>query len=165
MTAPDRIWWSIVGLAVGMFIGSLVVDSAHSAECLDDHHCLFNRKDPVVQDDARQAPDVIHMTVRDILTAYDQALNAYGPENGIRFKELLNAYLLGIETGLYVENTIKVRDQGETGFFCLKSLMTGSQLVDFLKDRARRNPKFADGWYQISLAQALTTAYPCGGPS
>ena len=158
MTAPDRIWWSIVGLAVGMFLGSLVMDAAHAAE-------QFNRKDPIVEDDARQARDVIHMTVRDILIEYDQALNHYGPERGIKFKELLNAYLLGIETGLYVENTIKVRDQGETGFFCLKSLMTGAQLVDFLKDRVRAKPSFADGWYQISLAQALTTAYPCAGPS
>jgi hypothetical protein len=131
---------------------------AHSAE-------LFDRKDPITEDDARQPKSVIHMTVREILVEYDQALNTYGPENGIKFKELLNSYLLGIETGLYVENAIRVREEGQPGFFCLTSLMTGSQLIDFLKDRARANPKFADGWYQIGLARALASAYPCGGPS
>jgi hypothetical protein len=165
MTAPDRIWWSVLGLAAGLSLGSLIVDPAHSAECLDDHHCLFNRKDPIVRDDAGRPHDVIRMTVAQAITEYDQALNFYGPEDGIRFKELLSAYLLGIETGLYVENAVRTREIGEPGFFCLKTLMTGSQLVEFMRERVRVNPGFAGGWYQISLARALTAAYPCGGPS
>jgi hypothetical protein len=149
--------WPAFGLATGLILGLCLFDvpPAHSSE--------FNRKDPIVQDDARQPRDVIHMTVGDILTEYDQALNRYGPDQGIKFKQMLNAYLLGIETGLYVENSVRVREQGETGFLCLTSLMTGAQLVDFLKDRVRESPKFADGWYQISLARALTAAFACPG--
>jgi hypothetical protein len=125
--------WPAFGLATGLNLGLWLFDvpPAHSSE--------FNRKDPIVTNDASRPRDVIHMTVADIITEYDQALNRYGPETGLKFKELLSAYLLGIETGLYVENSIRVREQGETGIFCLASLMTGSELVDFLKGRVHHN--------------------------
>jgi hypothetical protein len=116
--------WPAFGLATGLILGLWLFDvpPAHSSE--------FNRKDPIVANDASRPHDVIHMTVGEILVEYEQALNHYGPETGIKFKELLNAYLLGIETGLYVENSVRVREEGETGFFCLKELMTGAQLVN-----------------------------------
>jgi hypothetical protein len=143
--------WPAFGLATGLFLGS-ALHAAHAGT-----------KDPIVMDDAAKPHDLIHMTVGEILVEYDQALNRYGPSEGLKFEELLRSYLLGIETGLYVENSLRVHEDGETGIFCLTSLMTGAQLVDFLKERVRSNPKFADGRYQISLARALKAAFPCPG--
>jgi hypothetical protein len=93
--APENIAASpAIGLAVALGWFLFGLNDAHAGEIQQFH------KDPIVMNDAAIPHDVIHMTVAEIITEYDQALNRYGPETGLKFKELLSAYLLGIETGL-----------------------------------------------------------------
>jgi hypothetical protein len=72
---------------------------------------------------------------------------------------MANAYLLGIETGIYEISSVRVVDYGEPGFFCLKTLMTGSELVGIM--RGKLNSQYANQPYQVALARILGDYYPC----
>jgi hypothetical protein len=161
MSEPSTLWWKLLGLATGLFLGSMIISMTTdaNASALASKAVAQAGKDPIVANDA-DPHDGIHMTVEQVILTYDQALNRYGPERGIAWKEMLNAYLLGIETGLYEEASIKRHDFGEQPSFCLSNLMTGSQLVEFLRIKAQ-NIGFAQTPYQLALTRALRSAYPC----
>jgi hypothetical protein len=99
------------------------------------------------------------MTLSRFVTEYDQALNTLGASEGLKFKEMANAYLLGIETGVWESSSVRVVDYGEPGFFCLTRLFSGSELVGLM--RGKVNSSFANQPYQVALARIFQDLYPC----